>query len=228
MNSTLASPKCPGEAELGKSWINVQPWCHGYQGFTSMEKRLETRALQSTSRWGNLYASGGQWGGIFVNSVGSRWNNGKMHRCWLVWTLVRWCYSFNSSCFLFCSRHCKFDKKGLWRCYFWALDEVGGYVFIFSWNPVPKNAWIVHTQQHRPKVPKMWLRWKHIQKPFGCLISHQGHPAKSTCLKVSQPSLRAVWHNLQRWLLDPIREPKVLASHLDTTLHGLHNFLSYG
>ena len=164
-----------------------------------------------------------QWGGIFVNSVGSKWNNGKMQRCWLVWTLVRY-----SSCFLFCSRHCKFDKKRLWRGYFWALDEVGGYFFIFSWNPVPKNAWIVHTQQHRPKVPKMYLRWKHIQKPFGCLISHQGHPAKSTCLKVSQPSLRAVWHNLQRWLLDPIREPKVLASHLDTTLHWLHNFLSYG
>eukprot|EP00913_Durusdinium_trenchii_P024700 g23186.t2 len=26
--------------------------------------------------------------------------------------------------------------------------------------------------------------------------------------EVSRPSLRAVWHNLQRWLLDPIREPK--------------------
>lgn len=81
-----------------------------------------------------------QWGGIFVNSVGSKWNNGKMQRCWLVWTLVRWCSSFNSSCFVFCSRHCKFDRKRLWRCYFWALDEAGGIFFHMHELFIPNNT----------------------------------------------------------------------------------------
>ncbi|CAK9096654.1 Uncharacterized protein (Fragment) [Durusdinium trenchii] len=49
-------------------------------------------------------------------------------------------------------------------------------------------------------------RWQNVLRPEVCRALRA--EAITMLQEVSRPSLRAVWHNLQRWLLDPIREPK--------------------
>ena len=48
--------------------------------------------------------------------------------------------------------------------------------------------------------------WPSVLPPELCLELRR--EALDMLRELQQPSLRAAWHQLQRWLLDPIREPK--------------------
>eukprot|EP00435_Cladocopium_sp_Y103_P007394 s2067_g2.t1 len=50
------------------------------------------------------------------------------------------------------------------------------------------------------------VRWRNVLRPELC-AALRGE-AMAMLEEVSRPSLGAFWHQLQRWLLDPVREPK--------------------
>ncbi|CAL1173683.1 unnamed protein product [Cladocopium goreaui] len=50
------------------------------------------------------------------------------------------------------------------------------------------------------------VRWRNVLRPELCAALRA--EAVAMLEEVSRPSLSAFWHQLQRWLLDPVREPK--------------------